>query len=243
MDLKNKTVLITGAARRIGRALAEGFAERGAHVLVHYRNSESEAKELVTALMAKGVRSEAVQADLSSVAAIEALGQRLIRDYERVDVLVNNASTFYPTSLKTLNEAQWDEFIAIHIKAPFFLAQQLGPVMKHKGCGRIINIADWTGLRPQKNYVAYCTTKAALLALTQSLAKELAPEVLVTAVCPGPILAPLGMEAPEQVGIADRTLVKHWGNPADLVKQVVFLAEQDFATGSTHLVDGGQSLL
>ncbi len=243
MELREKTILITGAARRIGREMAHAFADKGAHVLIHYNKSEKEALELVTELQGKGVKSEAFQADLRRHDEIQAMARQIIRDYEMVDVLINNASSFYPTPYKTTNDEHWDDFFAVHVKAPFFLAQQFSPAMKRKSRGCIINMVDWTGLRPMKNYVAYCTSKAALLALTKSLAKELAPEILVNAVCPGPILAPLGMEAEEQETVAEKTLLKRWGSTADIVKQVLYLAEQNYATGSYFVVDGGQSLI
>jgi NAD(P)-dependent dehydrogenase (short-subunit alcohol dehydrogenase family) len=240
MELKNKTVLITGASHRIGRELTLGFADKGAHILVHYNRSAEPADELIRELRERKVVCRSYQADLTDLSSLQQMTKQLLRDNNVIDILINNASKFYPTPIKTTSESQWDEFLAIHIKAPFFLAQHLGPAMKRKGEGRIINVADWTGLRPRKNYLAYCVSKGGLLALTQGLAKELAPEVLVTAVCPGPILVPLGMEEKEQEHIAERTLVKRWGSTTDLVKQVLFLAEQDFATGSFHYMDGGQ---
>jgi pteridine reductase len=155
--------------------------------------------------------------------------------------LINNASSFYPTSFGTITEAHWDGMLGIHVKAPFFLAQALSPLMKEKGAGRIINIADWTGLRPRKDYLPYCVSKGALLTLTQALAKELAPEVLVTAVCPGPILPPESLDNDED--IPKRTLLKKWGDVEEIARLVLFLAEQNFATGSIHVMDGGESLV
>ncbi len=243
MDLKNKTVLITGAARRIGREIALGFAEQGAQVLVHYKESQEDAESLLAELKEKGVSSSAYQADLLDVDSLDKMTRKVLRDCETIDVLVNNASNFFPTPFKTTTSAHWDEFMGLHVKAPFFLAQQLAPAMKKKGEGRIINMADWTGLKIQKNYLVYGTSKAALLAMTRGLAKELAPEVLVNCICPGPILPPLGMDEAEQKQVAQKTLLKRWGSPEDLVRQVVFLATQDFATGAQYVVDGGQSLV
>ncbi len=242
MELKDKIVLITGAARRLGREMAHGFADQGAHVLVHYRSSVDDAESLVSELQQKKVRSQAYQADLSSVASVQAMAIKIMEEHQQVNVLVNNASSFYATPFKTTTEAQWDEFLAIHVKAPFFLVQQLATAMKRTREARIINMADWTGEQPRKNYAAYCTSKAALLSLTQVMAKELAPEILVNAVCPGPILPPLGMDEDEKAEVAATTLIKRWGSPADIVKQVLFLAEQDYATGQVYYVDGGQSL-
>lgn len=243
MELKEKVVMITGSAKRIGRAIALSFAEKGSKVLIHYNQSGENAENLVQEILNKGGKAYSYQADLTDLFSLKKMTELVLRDHGTVDILINNASKFFTTTLETTEESHWDELMAIHVKAPFFLAQQLGPSMKKKGKGRIINIADWRGLRPRKNFMVYCTSKAALLSLTKSLAKELAPEVLVTAVCPGPILPADGTQKEEQERIAKKTLLKRWGSPQDVVKQVLFLAEQEYATGEYFFVDGGESLL
>lgn len=239
MELKGKTVLVTGAAKRIGRALATGFAERGAQLLVHYHTSEEEAASLVEELP----EARAYRADLTQLSELKTVVQQIVADVGGVDVLIHNASLFFPTPLETTTEEQWDRLLAIHVKAGYFLAQGLAPTMRQRGAGRIIYLADWTGLHPKRDYVPYCTSKGALITMTQGLALELAPEILVNAVCPGPILPSPGMDAKAQTQVRERTLLKRWGSTANLVRTVLFLAEQDYATGSHYLMDGGESLV
>lgn len=181
-------------------------------------------------------------ADLLKVRQVKALAAKVLKDVGIIDVLVNNASLFYATPFLKVTEKDWDDFFGIHVKAPFFLAQILGAAMKKRRSGRIINIADWSGLRPYRDYLPYCVSKGALITMTQALAKTLAPEVLVTAVCPGPILPPSDLKPNEKKETARKTLIGRWGDPKDIARMVVFLAEQDFVTGSYHLVDGGEFL-
>ncbi len=242
MHLKGKTVLITGAAKRIGRAIALAFAGKGARVLVHYHESQREAAGLVRELHALGVPAWSYRADLGSLRDIRRMTGKIITEVGGADILVNNASVFYRTPFHKTSEKDWEAFLGVHVKAPFFLAQALAPVMKKKKAGRIINIADWSGLRPTKNYIPYCVSKGALITLTQALAKALAPEVLVTAIGPGPLLPPSDFTMRDKRMVARSTLMGRWGKPEDMARFVVFLAEQDFVTGSLHLVDGGESL-
>lgn len=242
MDLKGKVVLITGGAKRIGREIALGFAKRGAIVLVHYHTSKAEAEELAKDLKKRQVRCRTYQADLFNLVEVKRLAKGILKDFGVVDVLVNNAAIFFKTPFESTTEAEWDDLITVNLKAPFFLSQALAPAMKKKGSGRIIHIADWSGLRPYKDYLPYCLSKSGLIAMTQGLAKTLAPEVLVTAVCPGPILPPPDLGQKEIEGVAKKTLVGHWGRPEEIARMVVFLAESNFVTGSYHLVDGGEFL-
>jgi len=242
MNLKGKTVLVTGAAKRVGREIALCFARAGAHVLVHYRSSKKEAERLVEEIRSLKVKCYLFQADLSKISEIKRMTAAIRKKIGTVDILVNSASLFYRTKFEATTERDWDDFVAIHLKAPFFLAQFLAPAMKKKGGGRIINIADWSGLRPYRDYLPYCVSKGGVITMTQALAKTLAPEVLVTAVCPGPVFPPPDLTQREKEDVARKTLVGHWGKPEDVARMVVFLAESDFITGSYHLVDGGEIL-
>ncbi len=242
MNLKGKTVLVTGGAKRIGREIAMEFARRGVNVLIHYHRSEGKAESLAKTLQRMKVRCESFQANLFDQTETKEMARRILKRVGCVDVLVNNASVFYKTPFKEVRESDWDGFLSVHLKAPFFLAQALAPAMKKRGAGRIINIADWSGLRPGRDYLPYCVSKGALITMTEALAKILAPEVLVTAVCPGPVLAPIDLSRKERAGVAKKTLVGRWGDPKDVARMTVFLAEQDFVTGSYHLVDGGEIL-
>ncbi len=243
MNLRGKTVLITGAAKRIGREIALAFARRGANIVIHYHRSQKEAEALALKIKSLRCRADLCRADLLKPREIKSMVASLLRKIGRIDILVNNASAFYRTPFAQVSERDWDLFFALHVKAPFALSQALAPAMKRRGEGRIINIADWSGLRPYRDYLPYCVSKGALITLTQGLAKTLAPEVRVTAVCPGPILPPTDLSRRERGAVARKTLVGRWGRPEDIAQMVVFLAEQDFVTGSVHLVDGGELLV
>jgi pteridine reductase len=169
--------------------------------------------------------------------------REILNDFGSIDILVNNASAFFPTPLFKIGEKEWDEIFAVNLKAPFFLSQAFGREMRRKGGGRIIQIADWIARRPLAGFLPYSVSKAALIALTRGLAKELSPEVLVTAVCPGPVLAPPHLTRKQKLGIAKRTLVGRWGRVQDVVEMVIMLAKQNFVSGSYHLVDGGAELV
>lgn len=248
MTIEGKTVLVTGAAKRIGREIARAFAHRGARLLIHYNSSRKEAEALARELDdLSGSRSRLYRADLSNFSEIRRMGKKILKEVGGVDILVNNASIFFPTPFYSTTETEWDRFMAVNLKAPFFLSQNLAPAMKKKGKGRagvakIINIADWTGLHPRKDYLPYCVSKGGLILLTEGLAKALSPEVLVTAVCPGPTLPSPGFSRRQRAEIARTTLVGRWGSPEDVAKTVLFLAESDFVTGSCYTVDGGHSI-
>jgi pteridine reductase len=239
MDLAGKKVLITGGAKRVGAAIARAFAAKDAKVLIHYRSSQSEAKVLAKEL---GLAAHSLfQADLSKKNQIDRMTAKIRREWGGVDVLVNSASVFYPTAFSKISEKDWAAYVSLHITAPFYLAQALAPGMKRKG-GRIVNIADWVFQKPLQGYLPYSVSKAGLLALTEALAKILAPEVLVTAVCPGPVLAPKEYGTEIRKKIAKTVPLGRWGTPEDIARMVVFLAESDFITGSFHPVDGGARL-
>lgn len=239
MELKGKTVLITGAARRIGREIAIGFAKRGAHLLLHYHTSREEAEAVASELT--GVAVRLYRADLTQLAQLKSMVGKITGDVGAVDILVHNASSFFATPFQVTTEEEWERFMAIHVKAPYFLAQGLAEAMKKQG-GRMILLADGAGLAPRKNYLPYSVSKGALLALTKGLAVELAPEILVNAICPGPIFPPPAMGAAEQEKVRHRTLLGRWGTPKDIAKLALFLAEQDYATGGHYFMDGGESL-
>jgi NAD(P)-dependent dehydrogenase (short-subunit alcohol dehydrogenase family) len=241
--VENKTVLVTGAARRIGREIALAFARKGARVLAHFDRSRREAESLAREIREMGSEVALCRADLSRPKEAAALARKILKTEGAVDVLVNSASVFYPAPWKTLTERDWNVFLALHVKAPFFLAQSLAPAMKKRGAGRIINIADAGVSRGASRHLAYMVSKAALLSLTQGLAKALAPEVLVTAVCPGPVLAPEDYSRSDRRKDAAKTLVGRWGRPEDVAQAVLYLVESEYVTGSAHMVDGGMHLV
>lgn len=234
-------VLITGAAKRIGRAIALALAERGADIVIHYHRSEDAARETAREIEARGVRALALQADLANVREIERLIERAADALGRLDILVNNASVFFRTPFGSITEEQWDLNLDVNLKAPFFCAQYAARFMREQGGGKIINIADWAGFRPYAGYIPYCVSKAGLIALTQVLARTLAPTILVNAVAPGPVLLPEDYGEDEIRAIIEGTPLKRLGSPEDVVRAVLFLIEgSDFITGHTLVVDGGR---
>ncbi len=243
MELKGKVALVTGAGRRVGRAIALALAARGAAVAVHYRKSRAEAEEVANQITGVGGRAKAFKADLESVAEIEQMVGSVLSALGRLDILVNSASIFYRKPLEELTEQDWDVNLDTNLKAPFFLAKFAGPAMRRQGAGKIVNIGDWAGIRPYNNYLPYTVSKSGLIGLTRALAKALAPEVQVNCVALGPVMPPEGYDAAEVARLAEATLTKRLGSPDDVARAVVFLCEgTDFATGATWLLDGGRLL-
>ena len=249
MKLQGKTVLITGGAKRIGREIALTLAKRGAAVIVHYRNSRQKAQDLQKQI--RDLRGECfiVQADFFSrsgpvLPAITGFLREVYRTVPAVDVLVNNASLFYPTPIEKISEKDWDELMTVNLKAPFFLARQIGLRMKQEGAGKIINLVDWTATSPRARYVPYAVSKAGLIAATQGLAKNLAPEVQVMGIAPGPILPAEHASPEEREAVRKKSLLKRYGDPKDIAEAVRFLIEgTDFMTGTVMTIDGGASLV
>jgi len=242
MEIRDKVVLVTGGARRIGREIALSVAQRGAKVAIHYRRSSKEAKALATEIKLKFGTSAAVfKADLFKVSEARKLAKNVLGHFGQVDILINNASIYEKTVMNSIRESDWDRNLNVHVKSPFFLSQAVAPGMQKNG-GKIINIADWTAHRIEKNYIPYGVSKAALIALTQVLAKNLAPQVQVNAVLPGPIILPEQWGEKTRKKVIEATPLKRIGSPRDVAQAVLFLIEgSDFMTGSNITVDGGQS--
>ena len=241
MELRGRWVLVTGAARRVGRAIALELAGRGANVVVHYHSSAAEAARTVNELEARGVQALALAADLSRADEIAALATEVEARTGGLSVLVNNASNYLRARFDDLSEAIWDLTMDTNLKGPFLLSWHLGRAMRARGRGHIINLADWAGDRPYPDYLPYCVSKAGVICLTKALAKALAPEVQVNAVAPGPVLPPEELGEAERQAIARATVLRHLGRPEDVAACVRFLAEEgEFSTGATFYVDGGR---
>jgi pteridine reductase len=241
MDLRNKVVLVTGAGRRVGRTIARSFAARGAVNAIHYRSSQREAQAVVGEIESQGGRARSFHADLEKVSEIEAMVSEVIATLGRIDVLVNSASVFTRKPLEEVTERDWDISLNTNLKAPFFLAKFAGLQMRKQGAGKIVNLGDWAGFRPYKNYLPYTVSKTGLLGLTGALAKALAPEVQVNCVALGPVLAPEAYGTEDIAKMAAGTLTKKMGSPEDVARAVLFFCEgTDFATGATLLLDGGR---
>jgi pteridine reductase len=242
--LHGRTALVTGGARRLGAAIVRALHARGANVLLHYRGSAGAAQALAAELNACRTGSvELHAADLLDVAALPGLVAAATRAFGRLDVLVNNASTFYPTPVGEITLAQWDDLTGTNLRAPLFLSQAAAPALREAG-GCIVNLVDIHAQRPLKRHPVYCAAKAGLWMLTQSLARELAPEVRVNGVAPGPVLWPDGpMDADVQARILERTALRRIGSPEDIAKAVLFfVADAPYVTGQILPVDGGRTV-
>ncbi len=246
LPLDKKVVLVTGGAKRVGAAIARRLHAVGANVMVHYRGSMRDARALARELNALRADSAAlVKADLLQRDTPQALVKATLQAFGRIDALINNASSFYATPVGRINQKAWDDLIGTNLKAPLFLAQAAAAELKkRRGC--IINIIDIHAELPLPDYVVYTVAKGGLLALTRSLARELAPAVRVNGVSPGPITWPdtsIWKSAATRKRIIARTLLKRVGEPDDIAKAVEYLlGAAPYVTGQVIAVDGGRSI-
>ena len=243
-SLQGKTALVTGAARRIGAAIARRLHEAGANVVLHYRGAETEAAALEAELnAARPGSAHKVKADLLAPIAPKALVGATRDRFGGLDVLVNNASTFYPTAVGSIEAGHWEELMGSNLRAPLFLAQEAAPELAKRG-GAIVNIADIHAERPLKGYAVYSIAKAGLVAMTRALALELGPAVRVNAIAPGAIAWPDDGQfpPPERERIVATTPLARLGSPEEIAQAVHFLATAPFVTGQILAVDGGRSV-
>ena len=245
--LEGKVVLITGGARRVGAAISRRLHGAGANLVVHYRSSAAEARELKSELTrARGDSVVLVQGDLLKPANLTGLIKDAVKAYGQLDALINNASSFYATPMGELTEKAWDDLIGTNLKAPLFLSQAAARELK-KTHGSIVNIIDIHAEFPMKNYVIYNTAKGGLVALTKSLARELGPEVRVNGVSPGTIIWPDDEAWKDELArqrIMNQAALKRIGEPDDIAKTVEFLlTAAPFVTGQIIAVDGGRSVM
>ncbi len=244
--MKDKVALITGGALRIGAEMVRTFHREGFNIILHYNDSEQAARELQNQLCSiRGDSVRLLQLDLVSCNDWDKVVAFCQDQWGRLDVLVNNASSFYPTRLGEIEEQHWDDLLGTNLKAPFFLCQALAPALR-ENAGTIVNIVDIHAARPLKNYSVYSVAKAGLIMLTRSLAKELAPEVRVNGIAPGAILWPENKaELTDQTraNIIRQIPLKRQGAPADVAKTALFLAtDAPYINGQILAVDGGRSL-
>ncbi len=243
--MQGKTVLITGGAKRVGAAICRRLHAAGANLMLHYRASAGEARLLQAELNHTRPSSVAlIQADLLDLPKLPSVVEQTMQTYGRLDALVNNASTFAQTQVGDITEANWNDLIGTNLQVPLFLAQAAAPALKRTQ-GAIVNLSDIHAERPLKNYVVYSIAKAGLVGLTRSLARELAPDVRVNAVAPGPILWPDDESFDElsRQRIISHTPLKREGTPEDIAGAVLFLlADANYITGETINVDGGRNM-
>ncbi|MES2499455.1 MAG: pteridine reductase [Pseudomonadota bacterium] len=244
--MNNKVVLITGGAKRVGAAICRELHASGAQLMIHYKSSTNEARALQAELNLQRANSVAIiQGDLLNIAVLPSLIQETVKHFGQLDVLINNASSYYATEIGAITEDNWQDLMGSNLKAPMFLAQAAAAELrKNHGC--IVNITDMHIERPKKGYVVYSVAKAGLVTLTKSLAHELSPEVRVNAVAPGPVQWPENNPQFDEVyrqRVISQTLLKRVGEAADIAKAVKFLiADAPFITGHVLAVDGGRSL-
>ncbi len=246
-NLTGKVALITGGARRVGAEIARTLHAHGMQLVIHYRSSKDDAHALQIELEKHRPKSVLlVKGDLLQVAQLPGIVEAAVAAFGRVDALINNASTFYPTPVAAATEEQWEDLIGTNLKAPFFLAQAAAPHLK-KAQGCIVNIADIHGERPIKHYPIYSAAKAGLVMLTKSLARELAPEVRVNAIAPGTIMWPEGeaeVSTAQKQEMLARVPLRRSGSPDDIARTALFLIrDAGYINGQVIAVCGGRTVV
>ena len=250
--LAGKTALVTGAANRIGAQIARTLHQNGANLIIHYRNSRTSAQDIAAELNRHRPGSAiSYQADLSDTAELDALALKSVQKFGQLDILINNASSFYPTPVGTITRHHWDDLIGSNLKAPLFLSQACYPALDKTG-GCIINLLDIYATSPLKNHSLYCSAKAANQMLVKSLALDMAPRVRVNGIAPGAILWPVANQTTassdvinnedRQQTILDKIPLQKIGNPDNIVQTVLFLINNDYITGEIVTIDGGRLL-
>ncbi len=244
--MSGQVILITGAARRVGAATARALHASGARIVLHYRQARDEAAQLAAELDALRAGSVALVAgDILDIDRCAAIVTEAAQAFGRLDALVNNASSFYPTAIGSITAREWDDLVGTNLRAPLFLAQAAAPLLRDSG-GSIVNIVDIHALQPLRGHVVYTLAKAGLAGLTRSLAMELAPRVRVNGVAPGPVMWPDGDGAFDQAEcdrVVEQTLLERAGSPQDIARTVAFLInDAPYITGQIIAVDGGRSI-
>jgi len=242
VELQGKIALVTGGAHRLGRALALALAEAGCDIAFHYHASAGPAADTADEIRSLGRRAVALPADLSSTQQIEGLFRSLDEAFEGLDILINSAAILEAVDLLDVSETDWQRTIDLNLKAAFFCLQQAARRMQRRGGGSIVNISDVAGLRPWARYPIHSISKAGIEMLTQVAALALAPDIRVNAVAPGPVLRPERMSAERWRLLGSRLPLQRTGTPDDITQAVLFLLRNDFMTGETITVDGGDRL-
>lgn len=223
--------LVTGGAARIGAVISRSLAKKGAKVAIHYHQNKEPLEGIF------------FQADLTRTSEIEKLVREVAQKLGPIDILVNNAAIFERTPFLEISEEDWEKHLTINLKAPFFLSQAVARGMLSKREGKIINLTDYTAVKPSKDFLPYNVSKGGLVTLTKALARELAPHIQVNAIALGPTLAPENYSEEKKQSVADKTLAKRWGNAEEAANTVRFLIEDcDYATGSVFYIEGGKLL-
>jgi len=240
MDLRGRVALVTGAGRRLGRALAAALAGRGMTLAIHHHASSAGANELREEIVAAGGRALCFDADLADAHAARALPARVVTEFGQLDVLVNSAAVMRRLGFEETTPEQWDAVHDLNLRAVFFCTQGAAPALR-AARGKVVNLADLAGLEPWPGFAAHSVSKAGVVMLTKVLALSLAPEVTVNAIAPGAVLVPDEYDAEERDRLARATPLRRLGSPSDVVSALLYLLEGgDFVTGEVLVVDGGR---
>jgi len=243
MELPGKIALVTGGAHRVGREIALALAHAGCYLAIHYHKAEKAAKATAAEAQALGVDAAIFRADLSKLDEIDGLFSLIDSQFGPLDILVNSAAIMKKVDFLKADEDDWHNTIDLNLKAPFFCIQKAVERMQINGAGAIVNISDIAGLRPWRDYPVHSISKAGLEMLTKVAARAYAPEVRVNAVAPGPVLKPDEMPNERWQEIGSALPLQGSGNASDVARAVIFLLENDFITGETLVVDGGNQLI
>lgn len=241
MELAGRVALVTGAGRRVGRALALALGRQGATVAVHYNASERGASESAAEIAANGGRAEAFRADLARPESAADLVGAVVRSLGRLDVLVNSAAIMERTPFGEVGAEQWDRILALNLRAPFLLVQAAAPHLReHRGA--VVNIADLAAYETWPSYIPHGISKAGVVHMTRSLARVLAPDVRVNAIAPGTVLLPDDWSADDAERLNRTTPLQRQGSPDDVASAMLFLLDAEYITGETIIVDGGRHI-
>jgi len=239
MDLHGRTALVTGAGHRVGRAIAVALGTRGMRVAVHHNAAVDGARETLAQIRAAGGDGDTIAADLTQASAASELVSAVSAKFSGLDVLVNSAAVMIRTPFGEVTPAQWDDIMALNLRAPFFLAQAAAPLLR-AARGVIVNIADLAAFETWPGYIPHGISKAGVVNLTRSLARVLAPEVRVAGIAPGTVLLPENWDPNAAEHLRQTTPLERTGSPADVTATVLFILDSDYLTGETIIVDGGR---
>jgi pteridine reductase len=242
MELQAKAALVTGAAHRVGKAIALGLAEQGCNLVIHYHSSRQAAAETIEEVKSFGVQAVGAQADLAQHADIVKLFRIVDEALGGLDILVNSAAIMQRADILEASQQEWDSTLDLNLKGTFFCLQQAAIRMRLRGGGAIINISDLAGLQPWRRYPIHCISKAGVEMLTRVAALSLAPDIRVNAIAPGLVLKPQGMDEAHWHALGTQVPLRRAGETQDVVRAVIFLLENDYITGETLVVDGGNLL-
>ena len=240
MELRGKVALVTGAGRRLGRALAQALADRGMTIAIHFNASAEGAGELQDEINSAGGQAVCFSADLTDATAARSLPQQVVERLGRLDVLVNSAAVMRRLRLEETTPEQWDEVLNLNLRSVFFCTQGAAPALR-QARGKVVNLADLAGLEPWPGFAAHSISKAGVVMLTKVLARSLAPEVTVNAIAPGAVLVPEEYSAEDRERLVRSTPLRRLGSPGDVVAALLYLLEGgDYVTGEIVVVDGGR---